>query len=307
MSSHKTWFVKVIAIGLGGVLSAALLTGCRSTTNQEKIVIASHSFSEPQILAELVKQLVEKKVGITVEHKRNFQGSTALHKALESGDIQMYNAWTGTQFTGILQMEVTREWKDRRKVYEYVRDRFHEKYKVKVLEPYGFNNTYALAVRKETAEKLGLKKASDLIKHAPSMTVAVDQTFQERKGDGWADLAQAYGFKFKKVVTMTYDLVYQAIKSGDVDVAVAYSTDGRVAAYNLVTLEDDRGFFPPYDGVLFVREDTLQRYPEIEQAVKPLIGRLTDAEMAALNREVDVNKRDPADVAREYLKSKGLI
>lgn len=276
-------------------------------TTAEKVVIATPNYAEPQILAEMIKQLVEAKLNLTVDHKRNFQGSTAVHQALETGDVQMYVSYTGTQFTGILGMEVTPEWKDRKKVYEYVRDKFHEKFQVKVFTPFGFNNTYALAVRRETAEKLGLKKASDLAPYSKNMTIATDPTFQERKGDGWTELAQAYGFSFKKVVGMAYDLMYKALKSGDVDAAVAYSTDGRIAAYDLVVLEDDLKFFPPYDAVLFVKEDVLNKYPKIEEVIAPLIGSFTEETIAKLNAKVDVEQREPADVAKEYLKEKGLL
>lgn len=275
--------------------------------DKTKLTIASQNYAEPQLLSEMVRQLLEAKLNVTVDHKRNFQGSTAVHQALETGDIQMYNSYTGTQFTGVLGMKVTDEWKNKQKVYEYVRDQFHQKYGIKVFPPYGFNNTYALAVRQETADRLGLKKASDLARVAPDMTIATDPTFQERQGDGWEDLAKAYGFKFKKVVGMSYDLMYQALKSGDVDAAVAYSTDGRLPAYHLVVLEDDRHFFPPYDAVFFIKEETLKQFPQIEEILAPLWGKLTEEEMAKLNQEVDVNKKDPADVAREYLKARGLL
>ncbi|MDN5347749.1 MAG: osmoprotectant transport system substrate-binding protein [Clostridia bacterium] len=297
------------------ILGGLLLTGCGPGLTEEKgaalnggkLVIASQNYAEPQILSEMIKQLLEAKLHIAVDHKRNFQGSTAVHQAMEAGDVQMYVSYTGTQFTGILGMKVTEEWKDRRKVYEYVRDRFHEKYKVKVFEPFGFNNTYALAVRRETAEKLNLKKASDLAPHSKNMAIATDPTFQERKGDGWDDLAKTYGYNFKKVVGMAYDLMYQALKSGDVDAAVAYSTDGRIPAYDLVILEDDRKFFPPYDAVLFMKEEVLQQNPEVEKIIAPLIGSFTEETIAKLNSRVDVEKKEPAEVAREYLKEKGLL
>lgn len=305
---------RVLAVLLLLALTAGLTAACGGRTGRDeskpapaKLVIASQNYAEPQILSEMVKQLLEAKLGVTVEHKRNFQGSTAVHQALETGDVQMYNSYTGTQFTGILGMQVTDEWKDRRKVYEYVRDKFHEKYGIKVFEPYGFNNTYTLAVRRATAEKLNLKRASDLVPHAPKMTVATDPTFQERKGDGYDDLARTYGFKFKKVAGMAYDLMYQALKAGDVDVAVAYSTDGRLPAFDLVALEDDRHFFPPYDAVFFIKEETLRQFPRIEEIMKPLIGAFTEEEIAKLNQEVDVKKREPAEVAREYLTQKGLL
>ncbi|MGB4505497.1 MAG: glycine betaine ABC transporter substrate-binding protein [Syntrophaceticus sp.] len=299
-------FFKWISICMLGVF-LVVGTGCGNSGNQEKVVIASINTAETQILSEMIKQLLEANLDITVEHKRNFQGSSATQQALETGDVQIYNSYTGTQFTGVLGMEVTEEWKDREKVYNYVKDKYHEKYGVKVFEPYGFNNTYIIAVRRETAEQLGLKTTSDLIPHAPKMRIATDPTFIERKGDGWREFAETYGLDFKEVLGMSYDLMYQALKNKEVDAAVAYSTDGRIVAYDLVTLEDDKNFFPPYDCALFIKEDLLEKYPEIEEIVAPLIGAIDEKTMSKLNSQVDSEKKEPEDVAREYLKERGLI
>jgi glycine betaine/choline ABC-type transport system substrate-binding protein len=284
-----------------------IASGCGNNAGQQKVVIASINTAETQILSEMIKQLLEANLDITVEHKRNFQGSSATQQALESGDVQMYNSYTGTQFTGVLGMAVTEEWKDRQKVYNYVRDKYHEKYGVKVFEPYGFNNTYIVAVRKEKAEQLGLKKTSDLATYASKMTIVTDPTFMERKGDGWKEFAETYGLNFKDVKGMSYDLMYQALKNNEVDAAVAYSTDGRLVAYDLATLEDDKSFFPPYDCALFIKEDILEKYPKIEEIVAPLIGAIDEEIMSKLNSQVDSENKEPADVAKVYLKEKGLI
>jgi len=305
---------RVVSLILVTVLMVGiLLPGCsqqsqeKGTAGGGKLVIASPNYAEPQILAEMIRQLIEAKLDINVDHKRKFQGSTAVHQAMETGDVQMYVSYTGTQFVGVLGMEVTEEWKDRERVFNYVKDKYHEKFNVKVFEPFGFNNTYAVAVRKETAEKLGLKTISDLAPHSKTMTIATDSTFQERKGDGWNELAETYDLQFQNVVGMSYDLMYQALKTGDVDAAVAYSTDGRIAAYDLVVLEDNKNFFPPYDAVLFVKEDVLEKYPEINQIVEPFLGAFTEKSIAELNSLVDVEKKEPADVAKQYLEGQGLI
>lgn len=282
-------------------------SGCGSSGNQQEVVIASINTAETQILSEMIKQLLEANLDITVEHKRNFQGSSAAQQALETGDVQIYNSYTGTQFTGVLGMDVTEEWKDRQKVYNYVKDKYHEKYGVKVFEPYGFNNTYIVALRKETAEQLGVKSTSELVPLASKMSIATDPTFMERKGDGWKEFAETYGLDFKEVSGMSYDLMYQALKNKEVDAAVAYSTDGRIVAFDLVTLEDDKNFFPPYDCALFIKEDLLEKYPEIEEIVAPLIGAIDEETMSKLNSQVDSEKKEPKDVANEYLKEQGLI
>jgi len=301
LKSRNKW----ICLCLVGVL-LLFGAGCGGGS-QEKVVIASINTAETQILGEMIKQLLENNIDITVEHKRNFQGSSATQQALESGDVQIYNSYTGTQFTGVLGMEVTDEWKDRDKIFEYVRDQYHEKYGVKVFEPYGFNNTYVIALRQETADELGIKKTSELVPYASEMTIATDPTFIERKGDGWHEFAETYDLNFKEVSGMSYDLMYQALKNKEVDAAVAYSTDGRLVAYNLVTLEDDKNFFPPYDCALFIKEDLLEKYPEIEEIVAPLIGSIDEELMSDLNSQVDSEKKDPEEVARAFLKERGLI
>ena len=300
----KSWY-KWICLCLVGVLLLSGV-GCAGD-DQEEVVIASINTAETQILGEMIKQLLEDNLDITVDHKRNFQGSSATQQALETGDVQMYNSYTGTQFTGVLGMEATEEWKDQDKVFEYVKDQYHEQYGVKVLEPYGFNNTYIIALRQETLDELGIEKTSELVSYAPEMSIATDPTFIERKGDGWNEFAETYGLDFKEVVGMSYDLMYQALKNKEVDAAVAYSTDGRIVAFDLVTLEDNKNFFPPYDCALFIKEDFLEKYPEIEEIVAPLIGTIDEAVMSDLNAQVDSEQKDPEDVARTFLEERELI
>jgi osmoprotectant transport system substrate-binding protein len=139
------------------------------------------------------------------------------------------------------------------------------------------------------------------------MSIATDPTFIERKGDGWNEFAETYGLDFKAVVGMSYDLMYQALKNKEVDAAVAYSTDGRIVAFDLVTLEDDKNFFPPYDCALFIKEDLLEKYPEIGEIVAPLIGTIDEAVMSDLNAQVDSEQQDPEDVARTFLEERELI
>jgi osmoprotectant transport system substrate-binding protein len=300
---HLLKWISLCLVGVFLVVGA----GCAGNSSQKKLVIASQDYAEPQILSEMVKQLLEAKMNISVEHKRNFQGSSAVHQALETGDVHLYNGYTGTQFTGVLGMEVTEEWKDRQKVYDYVKNQYHEKYGIKVFEPYGFNDTYAVVVKKETAQKLELKKISDLAAHSSEIRIATDPTFQERQGDGWKELQELYKLNCQEVVGMAYNLTYQGLKNNEVDAAVVYATDGRIVAYDLVVLEDDKNFFPPYDAVLFVKEDILEQYPEIEEIVAPLLGSIDEETIRRLNAKVDVEKKEPSEVANEYLKEVGLL
>ncbi len=167
--------------------------------------------------------------------------------------------------------------------------------------------TYALVLKRDTMEKLGLSTMSDLAEYAPSLRIAVDQTFMARLGDGFYDMADHYGYDFKQAVSMDYGLMYRAVAAGEVDAAVAYSTDGRISALGLDILIDDHQFFPPYDCSLVVSNDILEKHPIIRKLIEPLIGAIDESTMQALNKRVDVEHRDSAEVAREYLKQQGLI
>lgn len=290
-----------------GLFLICLLTISLSVNAQETITMISQDFVEPQILCEMVKILIEENTPLQVDHRRNFSGSSIVHQAVIHGEADIYVSYTGTQFTGVLGRDVTPEWRDRQKVLRYVQEAFEQKFDLKWYEPFGFNNTYALAVRQETADQYGLKTVSDLIPYAKKMVVATDQTFKERIGDGYYDLIDTYGLKFKKALGMSYGLLYRAVATKDVDVAIAYSTDGRIASLNLVTLEDDLGFFPPYDASLVISNRLLQKYPQIDQIVQPLIGAITEREMQEVNSWVDVKGLSIEKAAQQFLTQKGLI
>lgn len=278
-----------------------------AAANAETLVAVSQAYAEPQILVEIVKQLVEAHTDLEVDHRRNFQGASLVHAAFQSGDVDFYVSHTGTQFTGVLGMQVTEEWKDRDKVLAYVQDQFQERFDATWFAPFGFNNTYALVLNRDTMKRLGLSTMSDLAEHAPTLGIAVDQTFMARLGDGFYDMVDHYGYAFKQAVSMDYGLMYRAVAAGEVDAAVAYSTDGRIPALGLDILTDDRQFFPPYDCSLVVSNDVLEKYPIIRKLVEPLIGAIDESTMQALNKHVDVEHCNPQEVAREYLEQRGLI
>lgn len=292
-------FVSIFISGCG--------SGSKSLSGDKTLKIGSGVYAETWLMAELVKIMLEEKGGFRVENVQNFSGATLLHNATLSGDLDGYVSHSGTQFTGILEMEVTDEWKDRAKVFDYCRKQFDEKYKMTWFDPFGFNDTYAITVRKDFAEKNNLKKISDLKPLASTMTIGTDQTFQERIGDGYKGFTQAYGLTFKEPVAMEYNLIYSALANKSVDAIVAYSTDGRIASLGLAALEDDKNFFPPYDGALIMAKSTLEKYPEITSILKPLWGVVDDEAMASMNAKVDVEEKEFTEVAREFLKSEGLI
>ncbi|NLK08921.1 MAG: osmoprotectant ABC transporter substrate-binding protein [Firmicutes bacterium] len=278
-----------------------------SAAKGQTLMAVSQQSAEPKILVEMVKQLIEAHTDLKVEHKQHFQGVSIVHAAFMSRDVDFYVSHTGSQFTGVLHMEVTDAWRNREKVLDYVQAEFQNQFNATWFEPFGFNNTYALVMRKDAIEALGIETMEDLAEHAPDLVVGMDQVFMGRIGDGYYDMADYYDLKFKQTVSMDYDLMYRAVDAGDVDVAVAYSTDGRIASLDLGILQDNKQFFPPYDGSLIVHNDVLKEFPVIRDVVEPLLGRIDEAEMAALNSKVDVEHLEPEDVAREYLEKEGLL
>ena len=285
-------------------LMAVGLAGCGG--DDRTITVGSSTFSEPWILAEVAAILLED-AGFEVEHIRGFQGAALQHSAMIGGELDIYVSWTGTQFTGILEMEVTEEWRDRDRVYDYVYEQFNDRYDQTWSPTLGFNNTYILAVRRSFAEEHNLETSSDLRELAPDLVIGMDPTFPERIGDGYSDMLEHYDFEFAEGASMEYGLMYRAVAEGDVDVAVAYSTDGRIITMDLKILEDDLGFFPPYDGALVIDNETLEEHPEIMDILAPMWGAFDEDVMGELNARVDVHEEEYDDVARDFVEEMGWI
>jgi osmoprotectant transport system substrate-binding protein len=268
--------------------------------------ISSSDYGEVEILAEMVKALIENETDHKVERILNMTDFISF-AAMGQGDLDMYTTFTGTQFMGTLEQELTPEWRDPDKVWQYVHERLLDEYGYYTFEPYGYNNVYGLAVSKVTAGKLKLKTISDIVPYAAEMVLATDQTFQDRPGQGYKEFCETYGFKFKNAVAMEMGLMYRALATKEADAAVVYTTDGRNSGQDLVVLEDDKQFNPPYYGMLIARADLLEQYPEIKEAVTPLSGLLDTKTQTELNAKVDVDGDDPAQVARNFLQGQGLL
>lgn len=284
------------------ILVALLMVGAVVTASAENTVtIASGNFAEPQILAEAVKMLIEENTDLSVNHVRNFSAISLYHTAFMAGEIDMYICWTGTVFRGPLEMEVTEEWKDRDKVEAFVQEQYDEQFDAYWFDSFGFNNTYAVVARRDWAEEHNVSTITDLEEYAADLSIGMDVVFLEQPGDGYNDLTGAYGFEFGRTVSMEYGLLYRAVAADNVDLAVAYSTDGRIGSMDLVVLEDDIGFFPPYDGALTVKNEVLAEYPIIYDLVDPLIGAFDDEKIAYYNQLVDVDYWDVRDAAEKML------
>ncbi len=265
------------------------------------VVVGSKDFTESAILAEILAQMLEAR-GVAVE--RNFElGGNLPHDALLVGKIDLYPEYTGTSYTAILKhAPIT----DPHTVYEQVKKEYAEKFNVAVSDPLGFENTFAILVRGADARRLKLKTISDAAPQARNWRAGFGQDFMSR-ADGYPGFARVYGLKFvEQPREMDLSLTYLALASGQVDLIAGNSTEGRIAALDLVQLEDDRHYFPPYEAVYLVRSDSLARVPALSEALAKLARAISTEEMRQLNYEVDANKRSQAEVVREWIKRKGL-
>ena len=268
-----------------------MLFATSSAWASEPIKVASKNFNESYILGELAAQLLEQE-GFVVERRFGLGGTLICYEALVSGEIDLYVEYTGTIERAILKLSV-------RATIEELNEHVAEK-GIRLLDPFGFNNTYAIVVRREVAEKNALRTVGDLVE-ARDLKVVVSHEFLERE-DGWPGLAAEYGLR-AQVVGMEHGLAYQALNDGEIDVTDAYSTDGELQRYDLTILEDDKGFFPEYLAAPLIREDLPRRAVIV---LGKLAGLLDDARMQTMNSEVVFGKRSFADVANEFLVSNGL-
>jgi osmoprotectant transport system substrate-binding protein/osmoprotectant transport system permease protein len=290
----------VVLLGAYGTWRAAR-SRTQPLAGAARVVVGSKDFTESVLLAETVAQMLEAR-GITVE--RQFElGGNLPHDALVAGRIDLYPEYTGTAFTAILGHPPI---SDPRAVYEQVKREYGERFNVDVSPPLGFENTFAILVRGTEARRLKLKTISDAVSHARGWRAGFGQDFMSR-ADGYPGFSKAYGLKFaEQPREMDLSLTYIALASNKVDLIAGNSTEGRIAAMDLVQLEDDRHYFPPYEAVYLVRKDSLARVPVLGEMLAKLANAVTTEEIRQLNYEVDANKRAPAEVVREWIKRKGL-
>jgi glycine betaine/choline ABC-type transport system substrate-binding protein len=216
----------------------------------------------------------------------------------------MYPEYTGTALTAILDQKTRPESPE--EVFDRVAGLYLERFDLRWLRPFGFNNTYAITVKKEEAQRKRWKKISDLGFYAPELRAGMTSEFAERP-DGYRGFREAYGFAFGDVRDMDPAIMYRAIRDGQLDLIVAFSTDSRIPGYNLVVLQDDLGFFPPYHAAPVVRQATLDEFPEVARALSQLGGLIDDNTMQSLNYQADQKKRKVSEVVEEFLLEKGLI
>jgi osmoprotectant transport system substrate-binding protein len=270
-------------------------------------VIGAKNFTEQVVLGELLAQEIEASGGGKVERRFWLAGSYLCQQALISDRIDGYVEYTGTALTAILKQPLPEPGTcDEACVHAEVTRLYEQRYGVRVGPGLGFEDTFAMVVRGDDAQRLGLRTISDVAKVKPPMRLGVGYEFAERP-DGLRGLSAAYGLKFDgSPRTMELGLLYRALQAGQVDIVAGNSTDGAIKAHGFVALEDDRHYFPPYEAVPLVREDSLKRWPQIGIAMERLAGKVSDEDMRAMNLAVESEHRDVTEVVREFRARKGL-
>ena len=293
---------KILAVVL---VSLTVLSGCSlpglSSSSSDGIAITSMTTTESQIVSHMSRLMIEHYSDGEIEPTmiNNLGSSTIQHNALLSGDAQVSGVrYTGTELTGVLDKEPE---SDPDVALEQTQKAFDEDFDMKFYDSYGFDNTYAFMVTRETAEEYDLETTSDLADYTDEFAVGVDTSWFNRPGDGYPAFQEAYGFEFDNIRAMQISLVYEALNTGSLDLALGYTTDGRIPAYDLVVLEDDLQFFPPYDASPFATHEIIEEYPEIDDALSRLVGTVSTETMQNLNYRSDEEGIEPALVAEEFL------
>ena len=287
----------IAAVTLIAAVAVAAGVAYAGRGGADVIRVGSKNFTEQIVLAEVVAQTIEARTSLRVERRLNLGGTFICDRAVRSGDIDAYVEYSGTAQTAIFHQPVET---DARGVFDGVRQRYGAA-GLTLLEPLGFENTFALLIRGDVAHRLGLRTLSQATPYAPAWRAGFGYEFLQRE-DGYPGLARTYGLRFAAPPTaMDLSLIYRALAQGQVDLVAGDATSGLIDAYGLVMLQDDRHYFPPYDAAIVARAAVLLAHPEVRDALGTLSGRITMADMRRMNRAVDAEHRDPADVAREFL------
>lgn len=302
---HRVNRALVIA-GIGAILLLTLYANLpgRRPEGVKTFTVGSKDYTEQIILGHMFAELIEDRTDFVVDRKLGLGGTHIVFGAMQTGEVDMYVEYTGTAYGATLGYSET---KTADEVFAIIKKDFAEKYRMTFLEPIGFNNTYAMMVTPETAAKYKLKTVSDLARASSELIAGPGMEFAERH-DGLKGLIAAYGMRFMDVIPLDGGVPkYTALLQNQVQTSDAFSTDGTLMKYNMVILEDDRQFFPPYHSVPLVRDEILEKYPEMRTVLNLLANAIDDAQMRNLNYQVDVEGKQPEEVAAAFLREKGLL
>lgn len=291
---------KYITKGLSVMLTILTISIIGCSKKGETVKIATKPMTEQLILGEMLGLLIKENTNLDIEITHGVGGGTSnIQPALLKGEFDLYPEYTGTGWNFVLKEDGTVD-------EEELFNKYESEYGLQWVGMYGFNNTYGLVVRKDIAEKYGIKTYSDLAKYASELNFGAEYDFYERE-DGYDALCKTYELNFKSTSDLDIGLKYQAINSKEIDVMNIFTTDGQLSVSDVVVLEDDKGFYPTYYCGTVVRNDTLEKNPELKDVLLKMDKIINDSEMSKLNYEVETNGRDEREVAEEFLISKGIL
>jgi glycine betaine/choline ABC-type transport system substrate-binding protein len=276
--------------------------GCARRT--ERIVIGSKNFTEQLVLGEMFAQIIEARTHIQVERRFYLAGTFICQQAILAGRIDLYPEYTGTALTAVLKESPGR---DKQEVYSRVKQLYESRFGLTLGPPLGFDDTFAIVIRGEDARKLNLRTLSQAVPYTANWRAGFGYEFMERP-DGYKGLVETYGLKFSQPPRiMDLGLITRALKEHQVDLIAGNNTDGLIPALDLFVLEDDRHYFPPYQGVAIIRGEILRKHPEVGIALNALAGAISDQDLRRMNYAVDGEHQDAAVVVREFLRERKLI
>ncbi len=305
--------MKKIKVTLLIGLFMAVLVACssgdessESANSGQTITIGGKPWTEQYILPQIIGQYLEETTEFQIEYEEGLGEVSVLTPAIDRGDIDIYVEYTGTGLEAVLN-ESAEEGESSESVLERVREGYEEEFNVTWLEPLGFENTYTLAFSPE--KEYDVETYSDLaeLSKEEDMTFGAPHAFFERQGDGYDALLETYDFNFSDTNSLDANVMYEAVHNLEVDLIPAFTTDGRIERYELVTTEDDKGFFPKYDAAPLVRLEILNEFPELETNINGLAGTISEEDMQEMNARVDIDGEKPEDVARDFLIENELI
>ncbi len=290
------------------IIFPLILAACGGNDNgnptDKPIVVSGKNWTEQYILSQLLAIYIEEKTDYTVDLQDGLGEVAILTPALEKGDIDLYVEYTGTGLEAVLN-EQAEPGESSESILNRVREGYEKRFGATWLKPLGFENNYTLAYT--TDADFEAETYSDIAALSSDLSFGAPHAFYERQGDGYDAFSKAYGFKFSPTESFDPNVMYQALINGDVDVIPAFTTDGRIERSNLQTTVDDLGFFPRYDAAIIIRQEVLAQYPDLEETLNTLAGKITESDMQQMNARVDIDGEEYKTVAREFLLTKGLI
>ena len=287
---------------LSTLLLTTVLLSC-GPPRTDRIVIGTKNFTEQLILGEIFAQQIENKTHLKVERRFYLAGTYICRQSILAGRIDIYPEYTGTALTAILKQPPGGT---KQEVYNEIKSEYAKHFKLAIGQPLGFNDTFAMQIRGEDARKLNIRTISEAAKYSPLWHAGFGYEFMERP-DGYKGLAQTYNLHFaEEPRIMDLGLLARSLKEKRVDITAGNSTDGLIYAFDFYVLEDDRHYFPPYEAVPVMREQMLNKHPEVKQIVDELTGKITEEDMRQLNYAIDGQHRNVTEIVSEFLKKKNL-